>query len=181
MLLRMSSVLALQRSRLGCQPMKPLRGLAKNNYNCGVCTQAYWVMRSVQQDVVGSIQFCPHNHMTDTGHAWNSCRAPQLVHERSRRIVLEFLPRMQAMLRTRTLIKSSPDLFMTHIYIILLCIIQQWPWDRVGVRVGQVWVSSSSYICTCKVQCVPQRLARCPQRLPRTLPVARRHLPPALA
>lgn len=52
-------------------------------------------MSSVQQEVVGRIQFCPHDHMIDTGHAGNCGRASQLICDTSRRMVLEFLPGMQ--------------------------------------------------------------------------------------
>lgn len=54
-----------------------------------------WEMSSVQQEVVGRIQFCPHDHMIDTGHAGNCGRASQLICDRSRRMGLEFLPGMQ--------------------------------------------------------------------------------------
>lgn len=89
-------------------------------------------MRSVQQEVMDRMLFCPHNHMIDTGHAGNCGRVPQLVYERSRGMVLEFLPGMQETPHTWIFIKSSPDLFTTHIYITMLCIIQQWRWDHGG-------------------------------------------------
>lgn len=75
-------------------------------------------MKSVQQEAVGKIQFCLHNHMIDTGHAGSCGRAPQLVHERSRRMILEFLPGMQEVPHTLTLIKSSRDLFLRHIILL---------------------------------------------------------------
>lgn len=52
-LLRLSSVVALQRSSLKIQTARPwnhLHGWEKHNYNSGVCTQAYWIMSSVKQD-----------------------------------------------------------------------------------------------------------------------------------
>jgi len=122
----MSSVLALQRSRLYCQPVKSLKRVGKkNNANSGVFIQTYQVMRSVQQDIVCIIQFCTHNHMIATGHSWNCGRTPHLVHEMPRRMVLAFVPGMQEMLHIWTLTKFTPALFTRHIYIILLCIIQR--------------------------------------------------------
>lgn len=73
-------------------------------------------MSSVQQEVVGRIQFCPHDHMIDTGHAGNCGRASQLICDTSRRMVLEFLPGMQDFARIQSRLINETCIHRSALY-----------------------------------------------------------------
>lgn len=112
-------------------------------------------MSSVQQEVVGRIQFCPHDHMIDTGHAGNCGRASQLICDTSRRMVLEFLPGMQVFseIQSRPIHETYIHHFALYYSAVTLGACRSVCGPGVALTATFVHV---------KVQCVPQSLATYP-------------------